>query len=214
MNDFRLSDYLDYRAKAVGPPSLLDFLSEVAPSTPYPLATLPELPPIPEDTRSRAFVSYHHKNDQAWCDSFCYRFGEDYRVFTDRRLDEPVRSDDPEYVNRAIRERHIKGSSITIVLCGEETFRRKYVDWEIHSTLVAGKPLLGILLPTLKRNASGIRIIPDRLYDNWLTQYAHVLEWTYEPHTLRVAIGEAKRRARQNRAGLSNSRLKMPRNLP
>jgi len=44
-----------------------------------------------------------------------------YEVFQDQSLDDEVESDDLEYVNRVIREDYIKGSSITIVLCGSET---------------------------------------------------------------------------------------------
>ncbi len=86
-------------------------------------------------TRRKVFISYHHRGDQEWSNRFTKLFAEHYEIFYDNSLDGRIRSDDPEYIHRAIREDHIVGSSITIVLCGAETWKRKYVDWEIHSTL-------------------------------------------------------------------------------
>jgi len=121
-------------------------------------------------TKRRVFISYHHKLDQYHCDFLSMHFSKNLKVFTDRRLDEPVRSDDPEYVIRKIREDYIQGSSITIVLCGKETHKRKYVDWEIASTLHHEHAILGIRLP-------GCTIMPERLYQNYSSGYAHMINW-------------------------------------
>ncbi len=91
-----------------------------------------------------------------------------------------MRSDDPEYISRAIREEYIQGSSLTIVLCGAETYKRKYVDWEIYSTLHHQHALLGICLPTCARTPGLLNvnaIIPNRLYENTNSGYAHWITW-------------------------------------
>src|SRR5690606_23807434 len=115
--------------------------------------------PLPLPKR-RAFVSYHHDGDQFWYDQFS-GWARDLELFTNRSLQEPVDSDDLQnYVHRYIREHHINGTSITIVLCGPETWKRKCVDWEIGSTVNKGHALLGIALPTALRVPSGI-VVPD-----------------------------------------------------
>lgn len=79
--------------------------------------------------KRKVFVSYHHAEDQKYSDWLRDNLGEELELFTDRSLDGPIRSYEAEYVNRRIREDYILGSSITIVLCGPETYKRKYVDW-------------------------------------------------------------------------------------
>lgn len=195
-----LSDLLgtpDWLRRPPAAPSLLDFL-----------------PPPPPDPRPKVFVSYHHKGDQAWCDHFRKSFSTELRVFTDRSLGERIRSDDPEYVNRTIREDRIVGSSVTVVLCGAETWKRKYVDWEIRSTLHHGKGLVGIVLPTAVTDHQGRRLVPDRLFANVHTGYALWIDWTDDPAILQQALREARRRARKCKAMIDNSAEKMGRNRP
>lgn len=164
-------------------------------------------------TKRNVFISYHHRGDQQGFNEFTRRFAERYEIFYDNSLDGRIRSDDAEYINRTIREEHIVGSSITIVLCGAETWKRKYVDWEIHSTLHHEHALLGIALPTaVKGNAGGI-IVPDRLHDNIQSSYAHWLGgWVTDPQALQTAI-EAAIQKSEDKAKIRNDREKMGRNL-
>src|SRR5438552_2235879 len=87
--------------------------------------------PIP--TKRKIFVSYHHGDqrrpgDQIWADDFSNRFCGDFDLLFDRSLKTPVGSDDLSYVNRIIREDYISGSSLTVVLCGINTWKRMCVD--------------------------------------------------------------------------------------
>jgi len=125
-------------------------------------------------TKRKVFISYHHRRDQQWFNNFTRLFAESFEIFYDKSLDGRIRSDYPEYINRTIREDYIKGSSITIVLCGGETWKRKYVDWEIHSTLHHKHALLGIALPTAIKDQGKI-VVPARLHDNIESGYAHWL---------------------------------------
>lgn len=164
-------------------------------------------------TKHKVFISYHHRGDQGWFDRFTDLFAEHYEIFYDESLDGRIRSDDPEYINRAIREDHIVGSSISIVLCGAETWKRKYVDWEIHSTLHHKHALMGIALPTAARGDGGGIIVPGRLHENIQSRFAYWLpSWSNNPSAMRTAI-EAAITLSSDTSKIRNDRLKMERNL-
>lgn len=93
------------------------------------------------------FVSYQHDGDQGFYDDFVKLFSTTYDVISDNSLDRAVDSDDAEYVMRRIRENHITGSSSTVVLVGEHTWGRKYVDWEIDATLQKQRSHPGRTIP-------------------------------------------------------------------
>ena len=124
-----------------------------------------------------------------------------------------MRSDDPEYVNRMIREDRISGSSVTIVLCGAETWKRKYVDWEIRSTLAMEHGLLGIVLPgayTGLLSFLSIPTVPDRLAAN--SFYSEKIDWTEDASTLKAAIERAYQNSQHYPSLIDNSAPKMTRN--
>src|SRR5712692_6633408 len=152
------------------------------PSYPLPLFLMP--PQI----KRKVFISYHHEQDQFWFNHFSNTFSEDYEVFQDQSLDDEVDSEDLEYVNRVIRQDYIKGSSITIVLCGSETWKRRFIDWEIASTLHHEHALLGILIPGTLPAANGKYGVPDRLYENIETGYAAWSLWPGNPDQLKTLI--------------------------
>lgn len=128
--------------------------------------------------RPRIFISFHHENDQGYYDEFSRFFSDNYEAVRDNSVDRINDSDNPEYVMRRIREDHITGTSCTIVLCGAETYKRKYVDWEIKATLDKSHGLIGVNLPTSIRGDKGGPIVPGRLYDNITSSYAIWIQWT------------------------------------
>jgi len=168
----------------------------------------------PQPLKRKVFVSYHHQ-DQAWVDHFRTQFGGTFDVFDDCSLDKLIDSTDTAYVNRTIREDYITGTSITIVLCGTETWRRKYVDWEIHSTLDKNHALLGVILPNhtqVMRDGQFVWLVPDRLATNVDTGYAHWVQWPQSPQALNQAINHAIHRSTTNSRVKNNSAQKMQRN--
>ena len=169
-------------------------------------------PPPPRPVKRKVFISYHHRGDQAWFDYFSTLYGETLEIFFDNSLDGRIRSDDAEYVNRQIREEHIFGSSVTIVLCGTETWKRKYVDWEIRSTLHYKHALLGICITGTPAQANGMIRVPDRYYDNYLSGYGQWIHWPTDGTVLKKAIDAALLRGLWAKR-ISNSRPKMDRNL-
>jgi hypothetical protein len=98
-------------------------------------------------------------------------------VITDRSLDEEIDSRDPEYVMRRIREEFISGTSCTFVLCRAETAERKFVDWEIKTTLDKQHALVGVALPSARIVNPGGFFKPWRLDDNVVSSYAVVTDW-------------------------------------
>ena len=87
----------------------------------------------------KVFISHHHDNDQ-WYKERLVEFGEENSIFVDQSVDT---GDIPEewtdqQIRREIRDRYLRDSTVTIVLVGMETRRRKHIDWEIHSSMYDG----------------------------------------------------------------------------
>lgn len=170
--------------------------------------------PLVKAVKRKVFVSYHHKDQQAVND---FRsLGSAYEIFTDASLDRLIDSMDTRYVSRTIREDYITGTSITIVLCGVDTWKRKYVDWEIHSTLHKNHALLGIMLPNITGpiQSDGQRrwLVPSRLHTNVASGYAHFIPYPQTTHELSTAINNALSRSAQFKHLKNNSAPKMWRN--
>ncbi len=163
--------------------------------------------------KPKVFISYHHQRDQAYYERFSSLFHDGFDVITDLSIERRIGSDDVSYQQQVIREEHITGSSITIVLCGAETWKRRWVDWEIHMTLNKEHALLGICLPTNPKDINGKVTVPDRLHTNIASGYAHFIDWTEDPTALRAAIENARNRAKQARF-IVNSEPRMERSRP
>lgn len=106
----------------------------------------------------KVFISYHHENDQCYKDSLV-ACGEKYSIFLDRSVNAgDVRGSLPdERIRQIIRDDYLRDSTVTIVLVGAETRRRKHVDWEIYSSMIDGKKnkKSGIIAITLPRTCCG-----------------------------------------------------------
>lgn len=121
----------------------------------------------------KVFVSYHHENDQKKADHLRNTYGAD-NTLIDRSLDEAYDGTDDEIL-AAIRTNHLKDSTVTIVLIGSETAKRKWVDWEIYASLRpygsrSRNGLLGIYLDSSYE-------APARLQDNINSGYAVTMNW-------------------------------------
>lgn len=155
--------------------------------------------------KRRVFISYHHANEQDIVDAFSKRFSEEYEVFTDRSIERAADSDDVDYLAQVCREQ-ILGTSVTIVMVGERTGQRKFVDWEIRYTLEKQHGLVAVLRPGL---ASEYASLPDRVSDNRKTGYAKYYNYPDSPEALRSIIDEAYN---ADKSLIDNSRPKRVRN--
>ncbi len=146
---------------------------------------------MPRVRRHKVFVSYHHENDQRRRDSFERVFADVYNIIDSRsvRIGDIPRSLSTDEVARRIRDDYLKDASVTVVLIGEDTWRRKHVDWEIAATVrdTDANPrggLIGILLPSHPSFGSELYnpfTIPPRLHYNVDCGFAKVYNWEDSP---------------------------------
>lgn len=153
--------------------------------------------------KRKVFISYHHKREQKVVDDFVNEFSEDYEVFTDSSLSDAADSDDSEYLNEVCRNA-IKGTSVTIVMIGEQTGCRKFVDWEIRYTLFLEHGLVGISRPNLENPC-----LPKRLLDNRKSGYSEWYKYPTNAVSLKNIIDEAYN---SDTSKIDNARQKMKRN--
>ena len=87
----------------------------------------------------KVFISYHHENDQYYKNKLV-ELGERNSIFIDASVDTGDISDElsDERIRELIRDEYLRDSTVTIVLVGNETKRRKHVDWEIYSSMYNG----------------------------------------------------------------------------
>jgi len=165
--------------------------------------------------KRRCFLSYH-KADQDAVDDFINTFDYYHKVFTYRAVREMdnniINSNDHDYVMKQIRQKYLADSTVTIVLVGTCTWARKYVDWEIASTL-RNDPinkrsgLFAILLPTVRERDAHA---PARFTDNWNQSelYARFYKYPPSPESLAFMIEDAFA-ARTTRAHLIDNRREL-----
>ena len=130
----------------------------------------------------KVFISYHHAKDQC-CKDRLIDMGSRYGLFVDRSVHPGDISNElkTETIREKIRDDYLCDSTVTILLCGEETQYRKHVDWELKSSMIDGQQnkksgILVILLPSIcSRNciyaAHGDekkKIYPD-LIEGWIS---------------------------------------------
>ena len=149
-------------------------------------------------TRRKCFLSYH-RTDQEEVDQFIATFDDAYNLFIARAIiddDDFIDSNDANYVMRVIREQYLTNTTVTIVLMGKCTWSRRYVDWEIASTLRNDannkrSGLLGIKLPS---NGETNPTLPDRFADNYKNDqslYARYIVYPSSAQVLADAIEDA-----------------------
>lgn len=102
----------------------------------------------------KVFISYHHKNDQAYKEALI-RMNEQHRIFINGSVDTGDISDTlpPQTIRRIIRDRYLGSTTVTILLVGTETWGRKHIDWELKSSMINGQVnkrsgILVIMLPS------------------------------------------------------------------
>jgi hypothetical protein len=84
--------------------------------------------------RHKCFIAYH-KADQNAVNDFCDKFSGSFIKRGITMEEDIIDSNDTDYVMRRIRELYLKDSTVTIVLVGKCTWARRFVDWEVQSSL-------------------------------------------------------------------------------
>ena len=137
--------------------------------------------------RHKVFVSFHEELDKQWKDRFVKLMKGWIVDFSVRGGD--IIDDGPptEEILRQIRENHIADATVTVVLIGHCTWRRRFVDWEIHASIrcTNANPrtgLVGIVLPCHPEYGKASKdehLLPPRLADNLDGDrpFARVYDW-------------------------------------
>lgn len=137
----------------------------------------------PDPTRHKCFVSYHADDADEVA-----RFVDDFgHVFIPKTIgisadDDFIDSDDTDYVMDRIREKYLTDSTVTLVLVGQCTWPRKYVDWEVYSslrndTVNRRSGLLAITLPAAANYWN--KRLPGRVDDNVDGAKGYARWWKY-----------------------------------
>lgn len=158
-------------------------------------------------TRHNVFISYHHKNDEAYKLEFERLFFKVYDILettavSDGEINPYIRA---ENIRQKIIDEFIRSASVTVVLIGSETWKRKHVDWEISSSISSTevdsrKGLIGILLPSYPRTDTSKYnkgTVPPRLQDNIDCGFAKIYSWSEDPYEVQRWIQEAFIRRKQ-----------------
>ena len=136
----------------------------------------------------RIFISYQHE-DQMKAKGFnLLRWNKNVPTeFVGRHLLDPVNSSNTPYISRKIREQ-LKGTSVTVVLIGDNTWNSDWVENEIRWSLEKDPPngIVGIYLK------DGVKI-PESLKDCG----AEIVDWKpdeFEAAFDRAAIASGRAR--------------------
>lgn len=166
-------------------------------------------------TRHKLFISYYHKDDEEYRNKFEELFGD---LFINKSVQLGDINEDlsTNYIKRLIREDYISDSSIVVVLVGENTHCRKYIDWEIYAGLDKGAGLIALALPShnsYKTKKYSVSELPGRLYDNLETKYASFYDWTESRSNMVSFIEKAYENKYKNKYLIDNSRKQMKYNM-
>ena len=159
------------------------------------------------NNRHNVFVSYYHAEDQYYRERFEGLFSDVHDIMVSKSVE--IGDIDPnlktETIRQKIRDEYLKDSTVTVVLVGSHTWQRKYVDWEIGSSIRETKNntrsgLLGILLPTYPSYHSDTYnpyTIPPRLHDNIECKFAKIYSWNDDPGKVQQWIDDAFKRRKE-----------------
>lgn len=116
--------------------------------------------------RHKVFISYYHKDDQAYKNQLINMTELDFAtkcrqsIFEDYSVHENEIDDtglNSEQIRCIIRDEYIKDATVLILLCGQNTKTRKHIDWEIHAAMYDSDAnrqmgIIVINLPTINQS--------------------------------------------------------------
>lgn len=123
--------------------------------------------------RHKVFISYYHKDDQQYKNhlinmkEFNSKTWQYQSIFDDYSVHENEIDDtglNSEQIRCIIRDEYIKDATVLILLCGQNTRKRKHIDWEIHAAMYDSErnPQMGILVVNLPSISQSMIANSDR----------------------------------------------------
>ena len=160
------------------------------------------------------FLSYHHESDQKYLIKLRNHISG-VRI-SDYSLKDDIGHLTDDTIYKKVRDK-MRNCSVTVVLVGELTGHRKWIDWEIWASLrayshadplLSFKPngLLAIFLPTSTHS------IPRRLEDNIKSGYAVSMKWENLERDFESKVNYAYWNRTNNLYKIDNSRERQERN--
>lgn len=168
-----------------------------------------------ERKQRNCFVSYHHENDQKYLSKLRKVIGG--MKVADYSLKDDIGHLTEETIYKKVRTK-MRNCSVTIVLVGERTGHRKWIDWEIWASLrsythpvdtfLSFKPngLLVIFLPVNEHS------IPERLQDNINSGYAVCMKWENLEKDFESKVNYAYWNRTNNKYKINNTRERLNNN--
>lgn len=157
--------------------------------------------------RHKCFITYHGADIDGVAD-FVEGFND---VFIPRivgvsdsdHFKDPVNSEDEEYIKSQIGSKYLSDSTVTILYVGSCTWSRKYVDWELSSTLRDGVVNKRNGLMAITPADRSTNKLPARFSDNLAKDDSKYARYYYYPRSdssLRSMIEDAftARESREN----------------
>ncbi|MDD3477655.1 MAG: TIR domain-containing protein [Candidatus Izemoplasmatales bacterium] len=146
--------------------------------------------------RHKVFISYFHNEDQVYKDllisikEFNYHSNTFQSIFDDYSVRENDIDDtgkSAEMIRKIIRDEYIGAASVLILLCGNKTYTRKYIDWELHAAMYDSNdnPKLGILvinLPTIQQGQIAGEFFEERVISPDVIWYQVNSRSAFETH--------------------------------
>lgn len=140
--------------------------------------------------RHKCFISYNAADKKA-VDDFCEKFEGTFIRRGITMEEDIINSDNTDYVMQRIRQLYLKDSTVTIVLVGKCTWARRFVDWEVQSSLrksKAGPPPNGLVAIQLWES---YKTLPNRVSINVDSGYAKFYKYPNSTAALSLIIDEA-----------------------
>ena len=166
-----------------------------------------------QPVRHKCFITYHGADIDA-VSSFVEAYAD---VFIPRvigvsdsdHFSDPVTSQDEDYIKERIGALYLSDSTVTILFMGQCTWSRKFVDWELSSTMKDGKVNKRNGLMAITPSSNATHTLPMRFADNLDQQNEKYARYYYYPTSASQLRGwiEDAFKARTTRAALiDNSR--------
>lgn len=140
--------------------------------------------------RHKCFISYN-SHDKNAVDDFCNQFEGTFIRRGIQMEEDIINSDNTDYVMQRIRQLYLQDSTVTIVLVGKCTWARRFVDWEVQSSLrksKSGPPPNGLVAIQLWKTYT---TLPNRVNQNVDSGYAQFYKYPSSTATLSSIIDEA-----------------------
>ena len=127
--------------------------------------------------KHKTFISFHSEDE--WAKNYLEQLNEYGDYFVNKSVQEGDIDDNlpDEKIRQIIRDDFLRDTTVTVLLVGEKTKTRKFIDWELHASMIDTdkNPKSGIVCINLPSICQTVRAPSDREklivspYSNWVS---------------------------------------------